>query len=337
MRVVFVGTPDVAVPSLDALCNSSHDVLAVVTRPDAPAGRGRSVVGSPVKDRALALGLEVLAPDRPGDPTFQARLRELAPQACPMVAYGALIPAATLAIPARGWINLHFSLLPAWRGAAPVQHAIMAGDEVTGATTFLVEKGLDTGPTFGVMTESIKPDDTAGELLRRLAEAGASLLVATLDALEAGELHGAAQPTEGVSLAPKITVEDARVRWRTPALAIDRHIRGCTPAPGAWTTFRGERVKIHPVTLAPDAPAATRGDLVTTSKAPAPPAVTHAALAPGALMPGEIAATKREVRVGSASGAVLLGSVQPHGKRAMDAADWARGARVEIGEKFADE
>ncbi len=336
MRIVFAGTPDVAVPSLEALSGSSHDLVAVVTRPDAPAGRGRSLVASPVKERALALGLEVLTPDHPGDPKFQARLRELAPDVCPMVAYGALIPRSTLEIPAQGWINLHFSLLPAWRGAAPVQHAIMAGDDVTGATTFLVEQGLDTGPTYGLMTEAIKPDDTAGELLRRLAEAGAGLLVATLDALEAGELHGVAQPREGVSIAPKISVQDARIRWGTPALAVDRHIRGCTPAPGAWTIFRGERVKIHPVTLATDTPSAGPGDALRSTGA-APDVRTPEAEVPEVLASGEIAATKRAVRVGTASGAVRLGLVQPQGKRAMDAADWARGVRIEGGEKFADE
>jgi len=319
VRLVFAGTPDVAVPSLDALSSSSHDVVAVLTRPDAPSGRGRSLVASPVKERALALGLEVLSPDRPGDPQFQDRLRELAPDACPMVAYGALIPAPVLAIPRHGWINLHFSLLPAWRGAAPVQHAIMAGEEVTGATTFLVERGLDTGPTFGVMTETIKPDDTAGDLLGRLSEAGAGLLVATLDALEAGELHAVAQPGEGVSLAPKLSVQDARIRWGTPALAVDRLIRGCTPAPGAWTTFRGERIKIHPVTVAADAS-------VTPSEDPAA----------AVLAPGEVSATKRAVRIGTASGVVVLGAVQPPGKKPMDAADWARGVRIEQGEKFAD-
>ena len=327
MRLVFAGTPDVAVPSLDALSSSSHDVVAVVTRPDARAGRGRSVVASPVKERALELGLEVLTPSRPGDPEFQARLRELAPEACPMVAYGALIPSSTLTIPTHGWINLHFSLLPAWRGAAPVQHAIMAGDEVTGATTFLVERGLDTGPTFGLMTEAIKPEDTSGDLLWRLARAGAGLLVATLDALEAGELHAVAQPAEGVSLAPKINVEDARICWGTPALAVDRHIRGCMPAPGAWTTFRGDRLKIHPVTLAPDAPDAPDGPVINGDEV----------ITPQVLAVGEVAATKRAVRVGTASGVVLLGAVQPQGKKPMDAADWARGVRIEPGEKFADE
>jgi methionyl-tRNA formyltransferase len=336
VRIVFAGTPDAAVPSLDALSSSSHDVVAVLTRPDAPSGRGRSLVASPVKERALALGLEVLTPARPADPQFQGRLRELAPEACPMVAYGALIPSSTLTIPTHGWINLHFSLLPAWRGAAPVQHAIMAGDEVTGATTFLVERGLDTGPTFGVMTEAIKPDDTSGELLRRLAQAGAGLLVATLDALEAGELHALAQPAEGVSLAPKISVQNARICWGTPALAVDRHIRGCTPAPGAWTTFRGERLKIHPVTLSADAPVSERGEATAPEVTP-PGSGVPDVRAPDALGSGEIAATKTAVRVGTASGVVLLGAVQPQGKRPMDAADWARGVRIARGEKFADE
>ena len=321
MRLVFAGTPAVAIPSLDALFGSSHEVVAVLTRPDAPAGRGRSLVPSAVKTRALELGAEILTPERPGDPRFQDRLRELAPDACPVVAYGALIPPSALTIPAHGWINLHFSLLPAWRGAAPVQHAIIAGDEVTGATTFLLEQGLDTGPTVGVMTEAIRPDDSAGDLLDRLAESGAGLLVATLDALEAGDLKAVQQSREGVSLAPKISVQDARIRWGTPALAIDRHIRGCTPAPGAWTTFRGERLKIWPVALAPDAPAA--GD-------------AEDAWSIRTITPGELAVSRRAVDVGTGSAAVRLGSVQPHGKNPMAAPDWARGVRIEPGERLDD-
>ena len=324
MRLVFAGTPDVAVPSLEAVCGSSHDVVAVLTRPDAPAGRGRSLVASPVKARAMELGLEILTPSRPGDQQFQDRLRELVPDACPIVAYGGLIPLSALTIPTLGWINLHFSLLPAWRGAAPVQRAIMAGDEVTGATTFLLEQGLDTGPTFGMMTEAITSTDTAGDLLARLAQGGAGLLVATLDALEAGDLQGVPQPDEGVSLAPKISVEDARICWNTPALAVDRHIRGCTPAPGAWTTFRGERLKIHPVTLAPP-----------LSEAHDPSGAE--VLAQGEVVaPGAVVATKRAVQVGTASGRVRLGMVQPQGKKPMAAADWARGVRIEPGEKLAD-
>ena len=313
-------------PSLDALASSSHDVIAVLTRPDAPSGRGRCVAASPVKVRALELGLEVLTPSRPADPQFQARLRELAPDACPVVAYGGLIPPSLLTIPTHGWINLHFSLLPAWRGAAPVQHAIIAGDEVTGATTFLLAQGMDTGPILGMMTETITSGDTAADLLRRLAGAGAGLLVATLDALAAGELHAVAQSVQGVSLAPKISVQDARIVWTTPALAVDRHIRGCTPRPGAWTTFRGARLKIHPVTVILDDLAPDVGD------ATAPGAWVHDILGPG-----QIGATKLSVRVGTASGAVLLSAVQPSGKRAMDAADWARGVRLQPFEKFSDE
>ena len=309
MRLVFAGTPEVALPSLDALVGSSHEVVAVVTRPDARAGRGRTLVPSPVKERALELGLEVLTPRRPSEPEFLDRLGEIAPDACPIVAYGGLIPKAALEIPVHGWVNLHFSLLPAWRGAAPVQHAVMAGDEVTGATTFLLEEGLDTGPTFGVMTEAVRPGDTSGDLLERLSHAGAGLLVATLDGLESGDLEAVPQPAEGVSLAPKITVEDARVRWATPALAVDRQVRGCTPAPGAWTTFRGERLKLHPVSVAADA---------------------------GPVAPGELVVTKRDVLVGTASTPVRLGTVQPHGKKAMAAADWARGVRITSGEALTD-
>jgi methionyl-tRNA formyltransferase len=323
MRLVFAGTPEVALPSLDALLESRHDVVAVVTRPDARAGRGRSLVPSPVRQRAEDAGLEVLTPTRPSEPEFQERLRELDPDACPVVAYGALVPPSALEIPRHGWVNLHFSLLPAWRGAAPVQHAIMAGDEVTGASTFLLEKGLDTGPVYGVMTERIRPRDTAGDLLGRLAEAGAGLLVATLDGIEDGTLVPRSQPAEGVSLAPKIEVDDARVRWSHPARAVDRQVRGCTPAPGAWTVFRGERIKLGPVT-----PVGTDGsdDLAAAA------AVGLGELPD--LEPGGLHVTKRAVAVGTASGRVVLGEVRPHGKKPMPAADWARGVRIQTGERF---
>jgi methionyl-tRNA formyltransferase len=312
MRLVFAGTPEAAVPSLDALVASAHEVVAVVTRPDAPAGRGRGLTASPVRRHAEAHGIEVLTPVRPSDPQFQARLRELAPDACPVVAYGALIPKSALDIPPRGWVNLHFSLLPAWRGAAPVQHAVMAGDEVTGASTFLIEEGLDTGPVFGVMTERIRATDTAGDLLARLARGGAELLVATMDGLADGSLNPVPQPGDGVSLAPKLDVADARVRWDRPALAVDRLVRGCTPAPGAWTVFRGERVKLLAVEADP-------------SYAGSP------------LAPGELAATKREVYVGTGTLPVRLSQIRPHGKKQMASADWARGVRIEAGERFTDE
>jgi methionyl-tRNA formyltransferase len=244
MRVVFAGTPEVAVPSLDAIAGSGHELVAVVTRPDAPAGRGRKLVASPVARRAEELGVPVLKPDHPRDPDFLAALRELAPDCCPVVAYGALLPQSALDIPRHGWVNLHFSVLPAWRGAAPVQHSIWAGDEVTGATTFRIVKAMDAGPVFGVMTERIRATDTAGDLLGRLAEGGSGLLVATLDGIEDGSLEAREQQVDGVSLAPKITVEDAEVDWHEPAVAVDRRIRACTPGPGAWSTFEGERIKL---------------------------------------------------------------------------------------------
>ncbi|MFF5449326.1 methionyl-tRNA formyltransferase [Streptomyces sp. NPDC012888] len=309
MKLVFAGTPEVAVPALDALIASGrHEVAAVVTRPDAPAGRGRRLVASPVAERAEEAGIEVLKPERPGDAEFQARLREIAPDCCPVVAYGALIPQSALDIPARGWVNLHFSLLPAWRGAAPVQHSIMAGDSVTGASTFQIEKGLDSGPVYGVLTEEVRPTDTSGDLLTRLAFAGAGLLAATMDGIEDGTLRAVPQPAEGVSLAPKITVEDARIDWAAPALRADRVVRGCTPAPGAWTTFRGERLKLVSVGLAAD-----RTDLA----------------------PGELGAGKNSVHVGTGSHAVELLWVQPQGKKPMRGADWARGVRIAAGERLA--
>ncbi|MGN9812957.1 methionyl-tRNA formyltransferase [Micromonospora sp. BQ11] len=308
MRVIFAGTPAVAVPALAAVAASGHDLLAVVTRPDAPAGRGRGLSRSPVGAWADEHGVEVLTPARPREPEFLARLRELAPDCVPVVAYGALVPPAALEIPRHGWINLHFSLLPAWRGAAPVQHAVLHGDEVTGASVFQLEEGLDTGPVFGTLTDEIRPGDTSGDLLERLAESGAGLLVAVLDAIGAGTARAEPQPADGVSLAPKLTVEDARVRWTDPAFAVDRRIRACTPAPGPWTMFRGERVKLGPVDPVPDGPE---------------------------LKPGELLVEKARVLVGTATTPVRLGEVRAAGKRAMPATDWARGARVTAGEDLA--
>jgi methionyl-tRNA formyltransferase len=307
VRLVFAGTPDVALPALTALLGSQHEVVAVVTRPDAPAGRGRTLQRSPVGALADEHGLEVLAPGRPSEPDFLARLAELDPDCCPVVAYGALVPRTALGIPKHGWVNLHFSLLPAWRGAAPVQHAVWHGDDITGATTFLLEEGLDTGPVLGVVTEAIRPTDTSGDLLGRLAVSGAGLLVATMDALDAGVMAAARQPSDGVTLAPKITVDDAEVDWNQPAIRVDRQVRACTPAPGAWTTYSDERIKLGPVTLLPD----------DTS-----------------LAPGELAVDKARVRVGTATHAVVLGEVRPQGKRAMAAADWARGTRPSAGARL---
>ncbi len=308
MRVVFAGTPEVAVPALDAIAASRHDLVGVVTRPDAPSGRGRKLVASPVAQRAEELGVPVLKPEHPRDADFQAALADLRPDACPVVAYGALLPQSALDLVPHGWINLHFSVLPSWRGAAPVQHSLWAGDEVTGATTFRIVKELDAGPVFGIMTERIRPDDTAGALLARLAEGGSGLLVQTLDGIEDGSLEAREQGDEGVSFAPKILVEHARVDWSHSAVAIDRQVRACDPAPGAWSTFEGERIKIGPARLV-DRPT---------------------------LPPGTLEVTKNAVFVGTSTSPLQLGEVKAFGKKQMPAADWARGVRLESGVRLGD-
>jgi methionyl-tRNA formyltransferase len=308
MRVVFAGTPEVAVPALDAVAASRHELVGVVTRPDAPSGRGRRLVASPVAERAEQLGVPVLKPGHPREPEFQAALAALRPDACPVVAYGALLPQSALDLAPHGWINLHFSVLPAWRGAAPVQHALWAGDEVTGATTFRIVRELDAGPVFGVMTERIRPGDTAGDLLARLAEGGAGLLVQTLDGIEDGSLEARPQQEDGVSFAPKILVDDARIDWRHPAVAVDRQVRACTPAPGAWSTFEGERFKV--------------GGVDVTDREP--------------IAPGVLEVTKDAVLVGTGTTPVRLSDVKAFGKKQMPAADWARGVRLESGARLGD-
>jgi methionyl-tRNA formyltransferase len=303
VRIVFGGTPDVAIPSLDALAESRHELAAVLTRPDAPSGRGKRLTASPVARRAAELGLEVLKPQRPRDEEFVNRLIELAPDSCPVVAYGALLPQRVLDIPRHGWVNLHFSLLPAWRGAAPVQHAILSGDQVTGATTFRIVLELDAGPIFATATEAIGPDDTAGDLLHRLSLSGARLLVDTLDGIEAGTLTPTPQPETDaqVSYASKINVEDAEMDWSQPAEVVDRLIRACFPAPGAWTTFEGDRFKIN-----------------------------SAQISGKVLSPGALEITKRSVHVGTGTRALELGEVQAQGKKPMAAADWARGVTFDL-------
>jgi methionyl-tRNA formyltransferase len=291
----------------------------VVTRPDAPAGRGLHLAPSPVAERAAEAGLEVLKPVRPRDPDFLDRLRAIGPDCCPVTAYGALIPQAALDIPANGWVNLHFSVLPAWRGAAPVQHAILHGDDITGATTFRLVAELDAGPVFGVVTEPIGPRDTAGDLLARLAESGAELLVTTLDGIESGQVEARPQPSEGVSQAPKLTAEDARVRWDRPAIAVDRQIRACTPVPGAWTVLGRVRLKLWPL-----AKAASGLTAVPGGADGGPPDAEP-------LDPGELRVCRSGVLVGTATGPVELGDVQPDGKRRMSAAAWARGLRLDQG------
>lgn len=302
MRIVFAGTPTPALPSLQRLIDSSrHQVIAVLTRPDAAAGRRGKPSPSPVAQLALEAGIPVLRPPRPNSAEFAAELSALEPECCAVVAYGALLSEELLSIPPRGWVNLHFSLLPAWRGAAPVQAAIAAGDTVTGATTFAIEPALDSGPVYGVLTETIRPADTAGDLLGRLADAGAALLEATMDGIADGTLNAIPQPAEGISVAPKITVDGARVNWDLPAQVVERRIRAVTPAPGAWTMIGDLRVKLGPVN-------------VEDSTDPLPP--------------GVLSVERSAVRVGTGSQPVLLGHVQPPGKKPMAAADWIRGARL---------
>lgn len=304
MRLVFAGTPEPALPALRRLIDSpGHEVVAVLTRPDAASGRRGKPEPSPVAREALDRGIPLLRPARPNSAEFVAELSEFAPECCPVVAYGALLRDGLLAVPPRGWVNLHFSLLPAWRGAAPVQAAIAAGDAITGATTFQIEPSLDSGPVYGVVTETIRPTDTSGDLLERLAISGAVLLSATLDGVADGTLTPRPQPSDGVSIAPKITVEEARVRWELPAVVVERRIRAVTPNPGAWTTIDDLRVKLGPVQIDVDAPES--------------------------LPPGTIHVDRKGVRIGTGSEPVRLGQIQPPGKKLMNAVDWARGARLD--------
>jgi methionyl-tRNA formyltransferase len=304
VRIVFAGTPDPALPSLRRFIESPrHDVVAVLTRPDAAKGRHGKPSPSAVARLALEHDIPVLRPPRPNSDEFVAELTELAPDCCAVVAYGALLSERLLAVPRHGWVNLHFSLLPAWRGAAPVQAAIAAGDSVTGATTFQIEPALDSGPVYGVVTETIRPTDTAGDLLERLSLSGAALLETTLDGVADGSLTPVPQAGDGVSIAPKITVEEARVRWDLPANVVERRIRAVTPSPGAWTMIGDLRVKLGPVMV---------DDAV-----------------PNTLAPGEIRVDRKSVHIGTGSQPVLLGHIQPPGKKPMNAADWARGAHLD--------
>lgn len=312
MRLIFAGTPEPAVVALRRLLETDHEVVAVITRPDARRGRGRTLHPSPVSALAQERGIEVLTPStlkagtEDGD-ALRARLTELAPDAIPVVAYGNLITKDLLDVPTHGWVNLHFSLLPAWRGAAPVQAAIRAGDDITGASTFRIDEGLDTGPVLGTVTEPIRPTDTADDLLTRLAYSGADLLAATMDGLESGAIVPQPQTGEATHAA-KISTEDARIDWSAPAFAVDRHIRAHTPGPGAWTMLGEDRLKIGLVRLLSD----------DEESLPA----------------GRLAVGRSEVHVGTGAGTVALGQVQPPGKKMMNAADWARGnAALQAGEQ----
>ncbi|RMB58728.1 methionyl-tRNA formyltransferase [Tessaracoccus antarcticus] len=297
MRLLFAGTPEAALPSLEALVASRHEVVAVVTRPDAPAGRGRKLTPSPVAAHAVQLGLPVLKPATPRDEDFVAELTRLAPDACPVVAYGALLTQRVLDIPRLGWMNLHFSVLPRWRGAAPVQRAIMAGDETIGTSCFRIVRELDAGDVYRSSSMAM-PDATAGELLAALAQSGAHQLLDALDAMENGETP-VPQPADGITVAPKVTVADARIGWSAPAAGIRNLVMGCSPDPGAWCELEGERLKVYRARVADEAEAEA-GE------------------------PGRLRTTKHQVFAATGDGELELLEVQPAGKRRMQAIDWAR-------------
>lgn len=308
MRLIFAGTPDIAVPALAALAASEHhEVVAVISNQDRPAGRGRGVKRSPVAVWADDHGIEVLQPGKATDPAFVARLEELAPDCCPIVAYGKILRPVVLDIPRLGWVNAHFSILPAWRGPAPIQAAIAAGDDVTGVTTFQLDEGMDTGPVLGCVTEAIRSTDTADTLAERLSLTAAELLVTTMNGLEAGTLAARLQQEDGASYSSKFSTEDAEVDWNLPAHVVDRRLRAFTPFPGPWTTFRDTRLKLG----VPERTTVSAG-----------------------LAPGELRADKKHVLVGTADEALQLTTVQPQGKKAMLAVDWARGVRLNSNEVF---
>jgi methionyl-tRNA formyltransferase len=312
MRVVYLGTPAAAVPPLEALLDSTHQVVAVVTRPDRPRDRrGGPPQPSPVKQAALAAGVPVLEPPSGRDPELPARLAATGADIGVACAFGYLLPDPVLAAFPRGIINLHFSLLPAYRGAAPVQRALLDGVEVTGVTTFQIDAGMDTGPMLLAAEVAVDPREDAGALTARLAEVGARLIVETLDALEASQLQPRPQPEAGASLAPKVTGEEARLDFSWPAARLADAVRAFTPAPGAWTTHRGRRLKV------------TRATPAEGSREPSPED-GRPTLEPGrlALGPGG------RLLVGAADQPLELLEVQPEGRRAMSGAEFARGARL---------
>jgi methionyl-tRNA formyltransferase len=313
MRLIFAGTPHIAVPTLEALLASDHEVVAVLTQPDARGKRGKTLHPSPVKAAAIEHGIQVLTPERASDPEVVAQIAGLNADAAAVVAYGQILKPALLDAVRIAWVNLHFSLLPQWRGAAPVQRAIMAGDDVSGASTFIIEQGLDTGPVIGTLTETIRPRDTSGDLLERLGRAGAPLMVQSLSALESGQASPLPQGADGVSYAHKLSRDDAYVRWDLASHVVDRQIRGCSPAPGSWTTLPdGTVAKLGPVTVVPDAESTVPGQIRVGDE------VVDAAGSSG----------KDAVLVGTGTHPVALSWIAPAGKKPMKASEWWRGARL---------
>jgi methionyl-tRNA formyltransferase len=318
VRIAFLGTPEVAVPALEALVAAEDvEIVAVLTNPDRPRGRSRTPVPPPVKVAAEAHGLPVWQPAKPREVLDQLRALHL--DAAAVVAYGALLPRSVLDAGGRGFVNLHFSLLPRWRGAAPVQHAIRAGDEVTGITTFVLEEGMDTGPILDQVEVAITPEESAGHLLARLAELGGPVLVDSLRRLTAGETP-TPQPQDGVTLAPKITPEDVTIDWSATASAVADLCRSADPVPGAHTTFRGKRLKVYAARVAGQA-GADDGNGEPAS-----------GVVPGTLLHR----SAHGVVVACGEGAVRLDTVQPEGKARMTGEAFANGYRPDPGDRFGD-
>ncbi|MDX1657868.1 MAG: methionyl-tRNA formyltransferase [Nitriliruptorales bacterium] len=305
-RIAFWGTPEVAVPALEGFVRApDFEVAAVVTNPDRPKGRSRTPVAPPVKEAALRHDLEVWQPERPRE--ILDRLRALDLDASAVVAYGAILPADVLAASGAGFVNLHFSLLPRWRGAAPVQHAIRAGDSTTGVTTFVLDEGMDTGPILEQEEVRIRPDETAGDLLHRLAEIGAPILVDSLRRWLDG-MEPVPQPTEGATIASKIDRDDVAIDWEASADEVANLVRSANPAPGAHTSFRGDPLKVWGATPMPDATADAPGTVVRTES------------------DGPVIAT--------GEGAVRLDEVQPAGKSRMRGGDFVNGYQPDVGERL---
>lgn len=307
MRVVFFGTPEPAAVALDELLRSRHEVAALVTQPDRPRGRSAAPQPSPAKQRGIDAGLPVLQPASPRDDGFADTLASYAPDACAVVAYGHILPPQVLAVPPQGTVNVHYSLLPAYRGAAPVQRAIMAGETQTGVTTFLLEATVDTGPILFQVTERIDPEDSSGSLLARLAPIGARLLVETLGAIEAGTTRPVVQDPTRASPAPKVRPEEGAIDWTRPAAEIVNRIRGLAPSPGAYASFRGKRIKLWRARVA-DAAAAEPGAVVEIGK--------------------------ERLGVSAGDGVVELLEVQLEGAKRLESAAFVRGQRPDTGETF---
>jgi methionyl-tRNA formyltransferase len=308
LRIAFAGTPDFAVPALDALARSAHQIVGVLTQPDRPAGRGRSILPAPVKTRALALGLPVAQPARLKSPEEQAALRAWSPEILVVVAYGLILPPEVLAIPARGCLNIHASLLPRWRGAAPIQRAILAGDACTGVSIMQLEAGLDTGPVFAQQSQPIAAHATAADLQRELAELGAQLLLATLAQIEAGSARALPQPSAGVSYAAKLSKSEAAIDWQHSASEIAHQVQAFNPWPVAQCQWAGEPLRLW------------NAEALATE--------------PGAVPPGTVLGLRAgRIEVACRSGILGIGRLQVAGRRVVSATEFANAHQL-AGQRF---